>query len=130
MWIAIIADKNGGIAATDTPVIQYRIHGENAVGGVPDQSMRKTIEERISWVETLLAHKERLGLTKSEIRFAKELVSLSRIRLHHSLALSKLPWIIQYRNELFLKDTPFRTLKRVLFSAVGLPLACKLFGKD
>lgn len=128
-WIAIIADRNGGIAAIDTPVVQYRIHGENAVGGVADQSMRKTLEERIRWTNTLLAHKERLALTKSEIRFANELKALSRIRLRSPLALAKLLWIIQNRKEIFLKDTPFKTFKRILFSAIGLPLAREYFGK-
>ena len=129
-WIAIIADKNDGIATTDMPVIQYRIHGGNAVGGVASQSMRKTIEERISWIETLLAHKERLGLTETEILFAKELSELSRARLQKSLMPSKLPWIFKHRKELFLKDSPFKTMKRVLFSAIGYPLARKLFGKS
>lgn len=129
-WIAIIADKNGGIATTDIPVIQYRIHGANAVGGVPDQSMRKTIEERISWVETLLTHKERLKLTEPEIHFARELMDLSRARLQKSFVPTKLPWIIRHRNKLFLKGSSIKTLKRVLFSAVGLSLAQKLFGKD
>lgn len=129
-WIAIIADKKGGIAATDTPVIQYRIHGGNAVGGVADQSMRKTIEERISWIKTLLSHKKQLGLSETEILFANELTELSRARLQKSLVLSKLPWLFRHRKELFLKDSPFKTMKRVLFSAIGLPLAHKLFGKD
>lgn len=129
-WIAIIADKKGGIAATDTPVIQYRIHGGNAVGGVADQSMRKTIEERISWIKTLLSHKKQLGLNETEILFANELTELSRARLQKSLVLSKLPWLFRHRKELFLKDSPFKTMKRVLFSAIGLPLAHKLFGKD
>ncbi len=129
-WIAIIADKKGGIAATDTPVIQYRIHGGNAVGGVADQSMRQTIEERISWIETLLSNKKRLSLTEAEILFANELTELSRARLQKSLVLSKLPWLFRHRKELFLKDSPFKTMKRVLFSAIGLPLAHKLFGKD
>lgn len=129
-WIAMIADKNGGIAATDVSVIQYRIHGANAVGGVPDKSMRKTLEERIRWVETLLTHRERLKLTEAEILFANELIDLSRTRLQKPLVLSKLPWIIRHHRKLFLKDSPIKTLKRELFSAVGLPLAHKIFGKD
>ena len=129
-WIAMIADKHGGIAATDVSVIQYRIHGANAVGGVPDKSMRKTLEERIRWVETLLTHRERLKLTEAEILFANELIDLSRTRLQKPLVLSKLPWIIRHHRKLFLKDSPIKTLKRELFSAVGLSLAHKLFGKD
>ena len=129
-WIAILADKNEGTAAIDVPVIRYRIHGQNAVGGVAEQSMRKTIEERIRWIDTLLSHRERLKLTSQEIQFADELRSLSSLRLQKSLVLSRLPWIARHRKELFLKDSSLRTLKRILFSAVGLPLARKLFGKD
>lgn len=129
-WIAIIAEKNDGIATIDMPVIQYRIHGENAVGGATEKSMRKTIEERIRWVGTLLVHKERIRLTDEETRFAVELKAQAEERLHKKIMLSKLLWNFAHRKELFLKDSPVRTFKRVLFSVIGLPLASRLFGKN
>ena len=80
-WIAMIADRQGGIAAIDTPVVQYRIHGNNAVGGVAAPSMSKTLETQIQWIQTILDNAGKLLLTKKEIRFAKKLLGLAKARL-------------------------------------------------
>jgi glycosyltransferase involved in cell wall biosynthesis len=129
-WIAMIADRQGGIAAIDTPVVQYRIHGNNAVGGVAAPSMSKTIEIQIQWIQTILDNAGKLLLTKKEIRFAQKLLSLARARLSHAFLPFRLLWIAKHRKELFLKDSAAVTMKRILFTAVGLPLARKIWKKS
>lgn len=129
-WIAMLAERNGGIAAIDDAVIQYRIHGGNAVGGAQAASMSTTLNVQVSWAETIIANRSLLQLTDDEVEFASGLVKLCRRRLDSHLVLSKLPWIFKYRRELFLRASAVKTLKRVLFTAVGLPLAKKLWGKS
>ena len=129
-WIAMLADKHNGVAAIDTPVVQYRIHGNNAVGGVAAPSMSKTLETQIQWTQTILNNAKRLDLTEKEIRFAKNLLSLTKARLTHGFTPFRLLWIAKHRHELFLKDSAAVTLKRILFTAVGLPLARKIWKKD
>ena len=129
-WIAMIAGKNGGIVAIDTPVIQYRIHGSNAIGGAPTPPMSKTLETQIQWTKTILDSAQRLSLTKKEFRFANDLLQLTTARLNRSFIPFQLPWIARHHQELFLKDTAIATLKRILFTAVGLPLAKKIWKKN
>ena len=129
-WIAMLADKHNGVAAIDTPVVQYRIHGNNAVGGVAAPSMSKTLETQIQWSQTILDNAKRLDLTEKEIRFAKNLLSLTKARLTHGFTPFRLLWIAKHRHELFLKDSAAVTLKRILFTAVGLPLARKIWKKS
>jgi glycosyltransferase involved in cell wall biosynthesis len=129
-WIAMLADKHNGVAAIDTPVVQYRIHGNNAVGGVAAPSMSKTLETQIQWTQTILNNAKRLDLTEKEIRFAKNLLSLTKARLTHGFTPFRLLWIAKHRHELFLKDSAAVTLKRILFTAVGLPLARKIWKKS
>lgn len=129
-WIAMIADRQGGIAAIDAPVVQYRIHGNNAVGGVAAPSMSKTLEIQIQWIQTILDNAGKLLLTKKEIRFAKKLLGLAKARLSRAVLPLHLLWIAKHRNELFLKDSTAITLKRILFTAIGLPLARKIWKKS
>ena len=129
-WIAMIADRQGGIAAIDTPVVQYRIHGNNAVGGVAAPSMSKTLETQIQWIQTILDNAGKLLLSKKEIRFAKKLLGLAKARLTRAISPLRLLWIAKHRNELFLKDSAAVTMKRILFTAVGLPLARKIWKKS
>ncbi len=129
-WIAMIADRQGGIAAIDAPVVQYRIHSNNAVGGVAAPSMSKTLETQIQWIQTILDNVGKLSLTKKEIRFAKKLLGLAKARLSRAVLPLRLLWIAKHRNELFLKDSTAVTLKRILFTAIGLPLARKIWKKS
>ena len=129
-WIAMIADRQGGIAAIDAPVVQYRIHGNNAVGGVAAPSMSKTLETQIQWIQTILDNAGKLLLSKKEIRFAQKLLGLAKARLTRAISPLRLLWIAKHRNELFLKDSAAVTMKRILFTAVGLPLARKIWKKS
>ena len=129
-WIAMIADRQGGIAAIDTPVVQYRIHGNNAVGGVAAPSMSKTLETQIQWIQTILDNAGKLLLTKKEIRFAQKLLGLAKARLTRAISPLRLLWIAKHHKQLFLKDSAAVTMKRILFTAVGLPLARKIWKKS
>lgn len=129
-WIAMMAQKFGTVFAQDTAVVKYRIHGENSVGGAATPPMSKTIEIQIQWIDTILENKSRLSLCDREIEFAEHLRKLSQKRLSSYILFGQIPWIVLHRKELFLKDSASKTIKRILFTAIGLPLAKKIWGKN
>lgn len=129
-WIAMIALKNGGIKTIDEIVAKYRIHGNNAVGGVATPCMSKTLATAISWNETILENTERLKMDKAEIAFAQKHLAWTRCKLNCATALRYVPWVIAHRNDLFLKTSTLTRLKQVFFSAFGLSLAKKIFRKS
>ena len=129
-WIAMYAQKNGGIKAIPNIVAQYRIHGNNAVGGARQPSMSETLSTQQKWIEEILCHKHELRLSHGEARFAERLLELTLRRQNEAFIPSAIPWIFANRHDLFLKASPLKTVQRVLFMAVGLPLAKTFFGKD
>lgn len=129
-WVAMLALKNGGVKAIPQVVIQYRIHGNNAVGGAKPASMSKTLITQQRWIELILENNQRLQLDKSELNFAAKLLELTKQRMQNNFAISYFPWIFANRKFLFLKSNIFKTLCRVAFTAVGLPFAQKHLGKE
>lgn len=129
-WIAMIAERNGGIKAIPERVVQYRIHGANAVGGKSDTSMSNTLKLQEIWETTILENLTLLKLTDSEISFAQRLLSITKQRMNQSLVLDEIIWVFTNRKYLFLDAPQLTTAKRILFSVVGLPLAKKLWGKE
>jgi glycosyltransferase involved in cell wall biosynthesis len=129
-WVAMIAERRGGIFAIPQPVIRYRLHESNAVGGKPVPKMSKTLRLQETWVAGILENAERIPLTKGEILFAKRLLKLHRARLHKAFLPFELPWIFKNRESLFLPGTFGKRLRQILFSAVGLPLAKKIWNKS
>lgn len=129
-WIAMIAERNGGIFSIPDKVIQYRIHESNAIGIKPSPKMSETLRLQEIWVKTILQNAARIPLNESEIRFAKELLEIHRARQTKALILHKLPWIFRNRKFLFSKASPVKHLKQILFSCVGMPLAKKIWNKS
>lgn len=129
-WVAMHALKNGGIKPIAQAVAKYRIHGNNAVGGASQPSMSETLKTQQKWIEEILCHKHELKLSHGEERFAEKLLEFTLLRQQFALSPSAIPWAFANRRELFLRAGAFKTLQRVLFMAVGLPLAQRIFGKD
>jgi glycosyltransferase involved in cell wall biosynthesis len=129
-WIAMYAQKNGGIKAIPKIVAQYRIHGNNAVGGARQPPMSETLATQQKWIEEILCHRHDMHLNHNETRFAEKLLEITLRRQVEGFIPTVIPWVFANRNFLFLKDSAFKTLRRVLFTAIGLPLAKRFFGKD
>lgn len=129
-WIAMIAEKNGGIKAIPERVIMYRIHGENAVGCKTESSMSKTLKIQEIWITTILENLTLLKLSNQEITFAQRLLENTKQRMTKNFLPADFFWVFCNRKYLFLKASFLKTMKRVLFTLIGLPLAKKLWGKD
>ena len=129
-WIAMIAERNGGIKAIDDAVVQYRLHDSNAVGGRPAPAMSKTLAIQERWLQMILANTERLALTPDEIHFTKHLLTLTQKRLNKNFLPSEIPWIFANKNVLFNKVKTFALIKKIFFTAIGLPLAKRIWKKS
>lgn len=129
-WIAMLAERNGGILSIPDKVIQYRIHDSNAIGIKPAPKMSETLRLQELWVTVLLQNAARIPLDKSEIRFAKELLEIHLARQAKFFIPDKLPWIFRNREFLFPPASLLKHAKQILFSCVGLPLARKLWNKS
>ena len=129
-WVAMIAERNGGIKAIDAAVVQYRLHESNAVGGKPAPAMSKTLEIQVRWLQMIIANSDRLSLSPDEIVFTKHLLSLSQKRMSHGFMPFEIPWIFANRNVLFESVPACALIKKVLFTAIGLPLAKKIWKKS
>lgn len=129
-WIAMLAERRGGIVPIDNPVIQYRIHENNAVGGKEPPKMSETLRLQAQWIQTLLDHRQKLFLTPQEIAFGEKFLKITQKRLSSPLQPLALPWLFANRQNLFITDSFVANLKRACFSAIGLPLAKKLWGKS
>lgn len=129
-WVAMIAERNGGIKAIDEAIVQYRLHDTNAVGGKPAPAMSKTLEIQVVWLQMVLKNTERLSLTPAEIRFTKRLLSLTQKRQSSGFMPGELPWIFANRKILFDRVAPLTLFKKILFTSIGLPLAKKIWKKS
>ena len=129
-WVAMIAERNGGIKAIDDAVVQYRLHDSNAVGGKPAPAMSKTLEIQERWLAMILENSEQLSLTPDEKRFTRHLLSLSQKRMSRGFMPLEIPWIFANRKVLFDPVPAPSLIKKILFTAIGLPLAKKIWKKS
>ena len=129
-WIAMIAERHGGIHPIPNPVIKYRLHDSNAIGGKPIPKMSETLKLQKQWVKTILQNAHRIALEIEEIQFAETLLQLHRARETEAISLRFLPWIYRQRHQLFPSGSFKKRLQQILFSCIGLPLAKKVWGKS
>ena len=127
-WVAIIAEKNGGIKAIDTPVIQYRLHGGNAVGLGNRYTFDETCRRQIAWSSLLKKQSDALGFTPDEKKFAIKLNRYWKNRAKFPVLPCALAFLA--RNRAFLFPERDGRVKKVLFSLLGAPAVHLLFGKD
>lgn len=128
-WIAMLAERHGGILSLPESVIKYRLHNSNAIGGKPVPKMSATLRLQERWVETILQNARKLALDEEEILFAKRLLEIHRARQTEFLSPRFFPWIYRQRGQLFPPGNIKKRIRQVLFSCVGLPLAKKIWKK-
>lgn len=129
-WISLIAEKRKGIQAIKEPVVQYRLHENNAVGLKKESSMERTLLINITWLKMLLSERERIPLTSDELAFTKKLLNLHELRLIKPCIPSYFIWVLQYRHILFFNTPSFiQQFKKSLFSVIGLSFAKRFLGK-
>lgn len=129
-WIAMFAERRGGIRRISNAVIRYRLHDSNAVGVKPPPKMSETLRLQELWVKTILQNADKFPLNEEEIRFAKKLLTLHQGRQKKGFLPQYFPWILKHRQELFLPGSFKNRFKQILFSCIGFPLAKKIWRKS
>ena len=127
-WIALYAEKNGGVLSIAAPVIQYRLHENNAVGKGTHFSFDVTCNKQIEWMALLMEHKNSLAMTKDEADFTYTLCSYWNERLHKFILFEFAFWLFQKRHLLF--PAKKARYKKIIFSLLGAPAVHLFFGKS
>ncbi len=127
-WISLIAMKQGGITAIDSPIAQYRLHDNNSVGLGNKFSFNETCARQIAWTQLLVEQGQAIPLDAEELEFARRLNHYWTRRSKKALILGELPFLFKNRAFLF-PDSRTRN-RKILFSLLGTPTVHLLFGKD
>ena len=131
-WIAFCAsmDENKGCKSIKEPVIQYRIHGQNAIGLGSTHSWTKRLNTNLQWGKTLLETPHFQKLSSSDQKFLKHHVSYVQDRLEKPFIPQHLIWVIHNAKTLYphIKGV-YRYLPRILYGIIGAPIITKFFGK-
>jgi hypothetical protein len=131
-WIAFCAslDENKGCKSVKAPVIQYRIHGQNAIGLGSTHSWTKRLNTNLQWGKTLLETPHFQKLSSSDQKFLKHHVSYVQDRLEKPFIPQHLIWVIKNAKTLYphIKGV-HRYFPRILYGIIGAPIITKFFGK-
>ena len=112
----------------DTPVIQYRLHGGNAVGLGNRYTFDETCRRQIAWSSLLNERSDALGFTPDEKKFTARLNRYWKKRAKFPVLPCSFAFLA--RNRAFLFPERDGRVKKVLFSLLGAPAVHLLFGKD
>lgn len=129
-WIALIAHQNGGVKAIDEKVIQYRIHGNNAVGLGNHYSFDETVQKQIEWSKLLDERSTDLHLSSDAAHFAKRHHQFWESRKKKSLLLNYTCWLCANRDFLFPGVNSRSKIKKILFSLLGAPIVHLIYGSS
>ena len=127
-WIGLLAAKHGTIKAIDTPVIQYRLHGNNSVGLGNRYSFDETCKRQIDWTDMLISQSNLLNLNTPETAFLQKLNRYWHKRAERAVLAEEFPFLLRFSHFLFPEQRG--RLKKVLFSLLGAPAVHLLFGHD
>lgn len=129
-WIAFCASVRGGNKSIKQPVIQYRIHNQNAIGLGHNHTWTGNLKLNLKWAKMLLETPHVKALPASDQEFLKRYIKYIEKRLTHFLLPSYIFWITKNARSLYphvQKILPL--LPRILFGIVGARLA-RLLGKS
>ena len=127
-WISLVAMKQGGVTAINTPIAQYRLHDNNSVGLGNRFNFDETCERQIAWTKLLEDQSHAIPLDAEELDFTRRLNHYWTKRSKKALLLEELPFLI--KNKAFLFPDSRTRNRKILFSLLGAPMVHLLFGKD
>ena len=127
-WISLVAMKQGGVTAINTPIAQYRLHDNNSVGLGNRFNFDETCERQIAWTKLLEDQSHTIPLDAEELDFTRRLNHYWTKRSKKALLLEELPFLI--KNKAFLFPDSRTRNRKILFSLLGAPMVHLLFGKD
>ena len=133
-WIAfcasLYANNNKGCQAIKESVIQYRIHGQNAIGLGKNHSWTNRLKTNLQWSKALLDTPQYKELFHSDQKFLKRYISYVQDRLTKPFIPQYLMWIIKNVNSLYPHvQGILKYIPRILYGIIGAPIIIHFFGK-
>ncbi len=129
-WITLCATAENGYRAIADKVIQYRIHGNNAIGE-GNKTWSEKLQTNLQWAKAVRGSNLFEKLPDESRRFLDKFVQFLELRFSHAF-LSPLwfVWIVRNARNIYpqVHSAP-KMIARILFSFVGVSTAKKFFNK-
>ena len=129
-WITLCATAENGYRAIADKVIQYRIHGNNAIGE-GNKTWSEKLQTNLQWAKAVKGSNLFEKLPDESRRFLDKFIQFLELRFSHAF-LSPLwfPWIVRNAHKIYpqVHSAP-QMIARILFSFVGVSTAKKFFNK-
>jgi len=129
-WITLCATAENGYRAIADKVIQYRIHGNNAIGE-GNKTWSEKLQTNLQWTKAVRASSVFEKLPNESRRFLDKFIQFLELRFSHAF-LSPLwfPWVLKNARNIYpqVHSAP-QMIARILFSFVGVSTAKKFFNK-
>lgn len=129
-WITLCATAENGYRAIADKVIQYRIHGNNAIGE-GNKTWSERLQTNLQWAKAVRSSEVFEKLSGESRCFLDKFIRFLELRFNHAfLSPLWLPWIIKNARHIYpqIHSAP-KMLARILFSLVGVSTAKKFFNK-
>lgn len=133
-WITFCASldapNNKGIKSISAPVIQYRIHGENAIGLGQTHTWTGNLKLNLQWAKMILTTPHFETLSPSDQEFVKRYIAYVNDLLSKPFIPQYLVWIARNASSIYphVKGIPGKIL-HILYGIVGASIITKISGK-
>ena len=133
-WIAFCASafagQGHGCKPVQEPVIQYRIHGQNAIGLGHTHTWTGNLKLNLQWSNMILDSRHFGALSESDQKFLKHYIAYVEDRLHKVFIPQHLVWVAQNASSIYPHVKGMAGfIPRILYGIVGAPVITKFFGK-
>lgn len=129
-WITLCASVSQGYKAISEPVIQYRIHGNNAIGEAGNHTWQNKLLTNLQWSKAIRESNLYNSLNTAQRKFLNEFIIYLQKRFCKWLLPSQLPWLIRNSSKINPHvHSAFGHLTHALFGIVGVKFATHFLGK-
>lgn len=129
-WITLCATVENGYRAIADKVIQYRIHGNNAIGE-GNKTWSEKLQTNLQWAKAVNGSNLFEKLPDESRRFLDKFIQFLELRFSHAF-LSPLwfPWVLKNARNIYPQvHSASKMTARILFSFVGVSTAKNFFNK-
>ncbi len=129
-WIAFCACMQNGNVSIEEPVIQYRIHGQNAIGLGHTHTWTGNLNLNLQWASMITETPRFSELSAEDQAFLTHYIAYIRDRLQKSFIPRHLTWVAKNAHSLYPHVTSLLGLiPRIIYGIVGAPIITRLPGR-
>lgn len=129
-WITLCASARNGYRAIPDAVIQYRLHGNNAIGAGDKYTWSGKHELNLNWARMLSRTELYESFSQGDKQFVQEYIHYMESRFSSNFVPQFLFWVIRNGSALFPHiHSALGMIPRYLLSVIGIPFAVRYLGK-